>query len=97
MKFKLHFGEVIVKINLIKYFNKELNFVVIQKNKDKLLKIKTDWCKGCGICVEFCPKNVLGLKNGKIVINNIEACIKCGLCELRCPDFAIYLGGNDDD
>ena len=27
----------------------------------------------------------------KIVIDKPENCIKCGLCELRCPDYAIWL------
>jgi len=67
------------------------------QKKDKLLKIKKDWCKGCGICVEFCPKKVLILKDEKVEIDDLEKCIKCGLCELRCPDFAIYLGGMDDE
>jgi 2-oxoglutarate ferredoxin oxidoreductase subunit delta len=61
------------------------------------LKIKKDWCKGCGICVAFCPKQVLDLKDEKIEIVDMEKCIKCGLCELRCPDFAIFLGGNEDE
>ncbi|KGG79444.1 hypothetical protein Y919_12045 [Caloranaerobacter azorensis H53214] len=60
---------------------------------NKELIIKKDWCKGCGICVEFCPKKVLALKNGKVEIINLDACIKCGLCELRCPDYAIFLRG----
>ena len=25
------------------------------------LYIKEKWCKGCGICVEFCPKKILTL------------------------------------
>lgn len=57
------------------------------------LKLHKEWCKGCGICVEFCPKDVLELKGGKINIKDLESCIKCGQCELRCPDFAIYLEG----
>ena len=60
---------------------------------EKSLNVKTEWCKGCGICVEFCPKDVLELKDGKVVIKDLDACIQCGQCELRCPDFAIYLGG----
>lgn len=60
--------------------------------------IKKEWCKGCGICVEFCPKNVLALDHHeKIEIVNRDACILCGQCELRCPDFAIYLGGKDHE
>lgn len=58
---------------------------------DKKLVIKREWCKGCGICVAFCPKKVLGLENEKIAILDGDSCIKCGQCELRCPDYAIYL------
>lgn len=60
---------------------------------EKSLTVDIDWCKGCGICVAFCPKNVLEIKSGKVDIKDIESCIQCGQCELRCPDFAIYLGG----
>ena len=60
---------------------------------DKSLTVIKDWCKGCGICVEFCPKNVLEMKAGKVNIKDLDSCIQCGPCELRCPDFAIYLGG----
>lgn len=61
--------------------------------KEKSLIVDKEWCKGCNICVVFCPKNVLELVDGKVNIKNLEACIQCGQCELRCPDYAIYLGG----
>ncbi|MTI70232.1 MAG: 4Fe-4S dicluster domain-containing protein [Firmicutes bacterium] len=64
---------------------------------EKELIINKEWCKGCGICVNFCPKDVLELKNGIINVKDESACIKCGLCELRCPDYAIYLGGLEDE
>lgn len=57
------------------------------------LNVERKLCKGCGICVDFCPTNVLEIKDEKVVIKEIDSCIKCGLCELRCPDYAIYLGG----
>lgn len=62
----------------------------------KKLVINNKWCKGCGICVAFCPKNVLEIKNDKIYITDESKCIHCGQCELRCPDYAIFVEGTDD-
>jgi 2-oxoglutarate ferredoxin oxidoreductase subunit delta len=56
------------------------------------LVIKPAWCKGCGICVAFCPTKTLTLENEKVKIVDINKCTQCGMCELRCPDYAIYLG-----
>ncbi len=56
----------------------------------KKLHLYRDWCKGCGICIAFCPKNVLELdKDEKITAPRIDDCLYCGLCEFRCPDFAL--------
>lgn len=57
----------------------------------KQLNITVSWCKGCGICAAFCPREVLKIVNGKAVIVDSESCLKCGVCENLCPDFAIYL------
>lgn len=52
--------------------------------------INRDWCKGCGICVHFCPKKVLELDEfDKVVAARPQDCVCCKLCELRCPDLAI--------
>lgn len=55
-------------------------------------------CKGCNFCIEFCPKNVLeesekynskGYHPPEVV--NPDDCVDCQLCELICPEFAIYV------
>ncbi len=62
------------------------------KAKLKAHVINRGWCKGCGICVHFCPKNVLELDEfEKVVARRPQDCICCQLCEFRCPDLAIEI------
>ena len=59
-------------------------------NEKIIININRDWCKGCGICVSFCPEDVLGLDdNDKAEVLNPDNCVFCGMCELRCPDMAV--------
>lgn len=63
------------------------------------LTIEPERCKGCGFCVEFCPKEALGISTDQFNAKGYypaelchpELCIGCGLCEMYCPDFAIYV------
>jgi 2-oxoglutarate ferredoxin oxidoreductase subunit delta len=58
------------------------------------IEINDAWCKGCGICVEFCPKNVLQMTGlDKVEVKALESCTKCLRCEQLCPDFAIVVFG----
>ena len=59
------------------------------------ITIKKEWCKGCAICVEFCPRNVLAMNGACAEVVNLEACTVCQLCEIRCPDFAITVTKNE--
>jgi 2-oxoglutarate ferredoxin oxidoreductase subunit delta len=61
-----------------------------KKEKKPVIEVNRDFCKGCGICVAFCPKQVLELDDHeKAVVKRLEQCNACTLCELRCPDIAI--------
>ncbi|MFO7792815.1 MAG: 4Fe-4S binding protein [Candidatus Saliniplasma sp.] len=68
------------------------------------IKIDRDLCTGCGICIRFCPKNVLGESDDLNQYGNyypevvdIDACIECGRCELFCPDFAIFVEAEEEE
>ena len=48
------------------------------KKKLKEHRIERDWCKGCGICVAFCPKDVLVLDRKDNAVAALKAhCIAC--------------------
>lgn len=61
-----------------------------QKKGETQVTIYADWCKGCGICVAFCPAGVLEQDaSGKARVTHESQCVNCGFCELHCPDFAV--------
>ena len=53
------------------------------------IKIKVSWCKGCGLCVDYCNREVLEMKGTLPEVVNTERCNRCLMCEAICPDFAI--------
>ena len=56
-------------------------------------------CKGCGLSVRACPKNVLALSRTKLnakgyhpaEVADPENCIGCASCARTCPDVAIRI------
>ena len=54
-------------------------------------------CKGCGLCVDACPKNCLAIKDDKLnkkgyspaYMQDSEKCIGCAFCATMCPDCII--------
>ena len=54
-------------------------------------------CKGCGLCVGVCPKNVLRLATDRMndkgynpaEVIDPAGCIGCAMCGIICPDSAI--------
>lgn len=58
--------------------------------------INRDKCKGCLLCVGFCPKKLIS-KDNKLNVKGLNpvkfsdesGCIGCGLCAVICPDCCI--------
>lgn len=67
--------------------------MTVQKESYPRLDINNDWCKGCGICVSFCPKDILAINTEtlKVEVHNSFLCVGCGNCEIYCPDFAVTI------
>jgi 2-oxoglutarate ferredoxin oxidoreductase subunit delta len=53
------------------------------------IQVKVSWCKGCGLCVAYCNRGVLEMRDGLPVVLEAGKCSRCLLCEVICPDFAI--------
>ncbi len=65
-------------------------------------KIDIERCKGCGLCVAVCPKNVLEVSeqvNTKGYFPAYQArpedCVVCAICCTMCPDVAITITETD--
>lgn len=59
--------------------------------------VVTERCKGCAFCVEYCPRHVLALSTAfnrkgyhPPTVSKPGECMNCNLCEMICPEFAIY-------
>ncbi|MBQ8263889.1 MAG: 4Fe-4S binding protein [Oscillospiraceae bacterium] len=58
-----------------------------------------DKCKGCELCVNFCPKHIISMDTGSVNakgyhpagIENMSECIGCSSCALMCPDCCISI------
>ncbi|HHV79988.1 MAG TPA: 4Fe-4S binding protein [Firmicutes bacterium] len=62
------------------------------------MELDRKWCKGCGICVAFCPKKVFDQgEDMRPIVSKPDECIGCKLCELRCPDYALYVTEEDEN
>ncbi len=58
--------------------------------------IDRERCKGCGLCVEFCPRSNMELDKminqqgyNPAIVTDEEKCNGCGFCFLVCPDVVI--------
>ncbi len=64
-----------------------------------VVRINRNRCKSCGLCIEFCPRKLLGLDNElnsrgvkpAKCVGPTEKCTGCGNCAAMCPDAAIEI------
>jgi uncharacterized protein (DUF362 family)/Pyruvate/2-oxoacid:ferredoxin oxidoreductase delta subunit len=63
---------------------------LMQKRQQQRPHVNSDWCTGCGTCVEQCPASALTLCDN---IPHVDAdkCIACFCCQEICPEKAITL------
>lgn len=63
------------------------------------ISIDTERCKGCGLCVEVCPKHLISLskkeinKHGYFFAETTDEakCTGCASCGIMCPDACITI------
>jgi NAD-dependent dihydropyrimidine dehydrogenase PreA subunit len=53
--------------------------------------VDAERCTSCDICVSVCPTNVFDKTDGIPVIARQNDCQTCFLCELYCPEDALYV------
>jgi 2-oxoglutarate ferredoxin oxidoreductase subunit delta len=60
------------------------------------ITIKEDRCKGCNLCVVYCPENILYLDHTinvkgyhPVAVTDMELCTGCGVCVMVCPDLVL--------
>ncbi len=71
------------------------------EKKRFIVKIDYQHCKGCELCVQFCPQKILKLTDK---VNNLgykfctvvdeEKCNGCGVCYIMCPEYIIEIYKN---
>jgi 2-oxoglutarate ferredoxin oxidoreductase subunit delta len=73
-----------------------------KNNKEKAMPpkgridVNEKFCKACGLCIEECPQEVMGLAATRINAKGYHpaelikgGCTGCGICTIVCPEAAI--------
>lgn len=61
------------------------------------IAVDEGFCKGCGLCVDACPRQIIELDPKRITPKGYhpahciddDSCTGCASCALMCPDVAI--------
>lgn len=61
------------------------------------VRVFGNWCKGCGLCIAFCPRDVfVAGADGHPLAVYPERCTACMWCVEHCPDFAIRVQPSEE-
>lgn len=87
----------------MRYWRQPLDSERVRVPRGEVIVID-DRCKGCGFCVEYCPRDVLVLSESfnrkgyhPPEVVKLGECVNCNLCEMICPEFAIFSVAIPDD
>jgi NAD-dependent dihydropyrimidine dehydrogenase PreA subunit len=64
----------------------------VEKRDRGILRVNTDECKGCGLCVEACAQKVISLSERlnhygyRTATYAGAGCNGCGICFMACPE-----------
>ena len=61
------------------------------------IKVDEEYCKGCGLCVNVCPRKIVTLDEKHLTSKgyhpagcmDFDKCIGCKFCAMMCPESAI--------
>jgi len=62
------------------------------------IEVNDLYCKGCGLCLTVCPKQVIAIDHDRLTPKGYHpamladpegACTGCAICAVICPDAAI--------
>jgi len=60
------------------------------------IEISEEFCKGCELCISFCPKDMISLSDRlntsgylPAAFNDNGECTGCAICAIVCPEVAI--------
>jgi 2-oxoglutarate ferredoxin oxidoreductase subunit delta len=60
------------------------------------IEINQEVCKGCELCISFCPKKTIAASGklnaagyGPASFDSVGECTGCAVCALVCPEVAI--------
>jgi len=87
----------------MKYWRSPIDQGSINVSRGRVIIIE-ERCKGCELCVIYCPRDVLRMSSsfnikGYHYPESIDEiiCINCHFCEALCPEFSIFSIENKEE